>query len=222
MGVDIGLLGSTTDLYRYGMTSLLGMQIAAALSDEFGISLSSKDVMQSATIEELEKGISKGKSPGANEALSGVRDPFYPLSGSQMGIYAEYDKAPDATNYNIPSLYDLGYGIEPERLKNALITVVNAHPYLKSVIVREGGDVFLKRGGCEEVVVHSYKLEKGFEDYSSIREEEMVNGSRSCARLIWKEGRFTGWKFTRAKAGGSGCLRISTILFLTGFPMLFF
>lgn len=188
MGVDIGFLGSTTDLYRYGMTSLLGMQIAAALSDEFGVSFSSKDVMRSATIEELEKGIAEGNHQSVNEELSGIQGNLYPLSGSQMGIYAEYDKAPDATNYNMPSLYDLGYGIEPERLKNALITVVGTHPYLKSVIVREGGGVFLKRGGCEEVVVHQYRLEKSFEDYSSITEEEMVNGRPLVRPFVLESG----------------------------------
>ena len=52
----------------------------------------------------------------------------YPLSNSQKGMYYEWQKDKTLTRYNNPFLYDFPDSVQAERLREAFVKVVDAHP----------------------------------------------------------------------------------------------
>lgn len=55
----------------------------------------------------------------------------YPLNIAQKGIYYEWQKDKEITRYNNPLLYRFPGNTDTDRLRGALIKVVEAHPFVK-------------------------------------------------------------------------------------------
>ena len=87
-----------------------------------------------------------GPAPGgAAQEASGIL-PDYPLTQTQAGILAEALAHPDTTVYNIPSLYRLPDGIDPERLARAVEDAIRAHPCLNAALyAAENGEYRFRR-----------------------------------------------------------------------------
>ena len=81
----------------------------------------------------------------------------YPLTENQRGLYIDWELNRDTTQYNIPSVNRLK-GVSASQLKDALVTVVNAHPYLKTRLAERDGDIVQLRLDDEEVVVECQTL----------------------------------------------------------------
>ena len=82
---------------------------------------------------------------------------FYPLMENQRGLYLEWEKTPNTTQYNIPFVYGFE-GIEADLMVNALKKTVNAHPYLKSKLIEVDGEVVLQRNDQDPVEVKVSEL----------------------------------------------------------------
>ena len=54
----------------------------------------------------------------------------YPLTSAQMGMYYEWQKDKELTQYNNPFLYRFPDQIDAERLKAAFVKVIEAHPFV--------------------------------------------------------------------------------------------
>ena len=61
----------------------------------------------------------------------------YPLSQTQLGIYATVLNSQEEGNYNIDNLFRLDAEVDVERLAHALDKVIEAHPYVKSRLVTD-------------------------------------------------------------------------------------
>ena len=134
--------GINTNLYRAGLTSLGAMKLNLLLSEEFGITAKTSDIHENNTIVLLEQFLQNAPKKTVHEERE-----YYPLTGSQKGIFVECNKNPDSTIYNIPFLFELEDSIDIDRLKNAVSEVVAAHPYLLSRIgVSEEGELYQKPG----------------------------------------------------------------------------
>ncbi|MDD3811824.1 MAG: amino acid adenylation domain-containing protein [Bacteroidales bacterium] len=55
----------------------------------------------------------------------------YPLTNAQKGIYYEWQKDKELTQYNNPFFYEFPEKTDALRLRNAFIQVIEAHPFLK-------------------------------------------------------------------------------------------
>ena len=88
------------------------------------------------------------------ESLCDTREKkeYYPITENQRGLYIDWEMNRDTTQYNIPSVNRLD-GVSADDLRQAIITVVNAHPYLKTRLAERDGDVVQLRLDDEEVVV---------------------------------------------------------------------
>lgn len=76
----------------------------------------------------------------------------FPLSKTEYGIYVE-QVSKENTAYNLPLKTTLGSEVDIKRLTEAIRTVVNAHPCLKSAFaVDENGDVYKYIRDCEVAV----------------------------------------------------------------------
>ncbi|MER2182164.1 MAG: amino acid adenylation domain-containing protein [Clostridia bacterium] len=67
------------------------------------------------------------------------------LTGSQQGLYLECIADPESTLYNLPFLGLIHENTDPERLKEAVLKAVAAHPALNAVLAEEAdGTIVLK------------------------------------------------------------------------------
>ena len=99
----------------------------------------------------------------------------YPLSKTEYGIYIE-QVSKENTAYNLPLKIELGSDVDLERLTEAIRTVVDAHPCLRSAFdVDENGDAFKYLRDCEVEVtvidsddIDLYSLVKPFDLHKDI------------------------------------------------------
>ena len=83
---------------------------------------------------------------------------YYPLTGNQLGIYADWEMNRDTTQYNIPTLTRYT-GVEVGRLVEALRRVVDAHPYLKMRLAETPDGVMQQRRDDAETKIEVRKLQ---------------------------------------------------------------
>ena len=135
--------GITTVLGYAGLTSISAIKLAVQINKRFGVTLDSKSLVKTGTLQTIENEILKAMMAG-NTVTSEVAAPkaevqsSVPLSYAQTGVYFECLKNPTSTIYNIPYLLSYPAGIEAEKLVVAVKQVVEAHPELGVHFTTEG------------------------------------------------------------------------------------
>ncbi|MBQ6183890.1 MAG: amino acid adenylation domain-containing protein [Clostridia bacterium] len=153
-GILSGILGHedfgvTTDFADAGLTSVSSIRFAIRLSKEFGRSFSNSELASHPTVRSLAASIGGAEREKTYE----LRDK-YPLTKTQEGIFVECTTHPGTTIYNIPLLLKLDPAVDTGRLRGALNTVIDAHPYLKMrVISAEDGGVYALRDDSRRIEV---------------------------------------------------------------------
>ena len=147
-------LGVTDNLFFYGLSSLIVMRLCVILQRRFDINIKMSDIMKAPTIRSIASLLTKAK--GSYLPVYEPR-PYYPLMENQLGLYLEWEKTPHTTQYNIPFVYCLER-IDSDCLVNALKQTVNAHPYLKSKLMVENGEVVLQRNDQDSVEIKVSEL----------------------------------------------------------------
>ena len=147
-------MGVTDNLVFYGLSSLIAMRLCVILQRHFGTEVKMSDIMKAPTVRAIVSLLGKTKG---NHLPFYEPQPFYPLMENQRGLYFEWKKKPDTTQYNIPTIYSFG-NIDAERLAAALVQTINAHPYLKSRILEIDGEVVLQRNDEAPVEVRVSQL----------------------------------------------------------------
>ena len=147
-------IGVTDNLLYWGLSSLAAMRLSALLQHRFKTYVKMSEVMKHPTARAITSLLSK-----ATNSSMPVYEPraTYPLMENQRGIFFEWKKNPDTTQYNIPHVYCFD-GIDADRMVKALETTINAHPYLKSRLMEVDGEVVLQRNdqGPVEVKVREF------------------------------------------------------------------
>ncbi|MDZ5726452.1 non-ribosomal peptide synthetase [Acetobacterium sp. K1/6] len=142
--------GITDDLFTIGFTSLMAIRLSVKLHKICGIEIKTTDIISNKTIEKLEKLVTNSASATKKEVVSYEKQPSYPLTENQLGIYLECQKDPQALQYNIPSEIKLSNQISAAALVEAVGKVINRHSYLKTYLVDENGSVTQKRNDQAE------------------------------------------------------------------------
>ena len=150
------------------------MKLCVLISEEFGVTVKTSDIHENNTIEKLEKYVMLAPKIRTYEKRE-----VYPLTGSQKGIFAECNKNPQSTVYNIPFLFELDPAVDIPKLSHAIAKMVNAHSYLLTqvylddkgeMVQRPCNDTFVpeviettnaKFEHLKEELVRPFKLEKG-------------------------------------------------------------
>ena len=136
----------TDPLIGCGLTSLSALRLATELYKKYGISVDMKSFVKTATLQSIENAVlgsllSGSKLPAA-AAGSSEAGPV-PLTYQQAGLYFECMKAPSETVYNLPMIWTLPPGLDPEKVADAFAKVVKCHPVLASRFDTIGGEVKL-------------------------------------------------------------------------------
>ncbi|WP_407416359.1 amino acid adenylation domain-containing protein [Methanobrevibacter sp.] len=157
--------GVTDSLFSLGFSSLSLMKLSHEIYSSFNISLSFKSLMDAENICDLENLLN---NEGNVEKINYEKQEYYPLSHNQLNVYIESVKNPNKLVYNMVSVIEMGKDINPEKLKESFIKVINHHSYLKSIITQKDGEVRIKRQDDAEVNVNiinkecSKKLQEEF------------------------------------------------------------
>ena len=131
--------GVNTDLFKVGLTSLSVVQLVSAVYDKFNTQLMVTEVMKYKSIENIAEQIT------FDEEDSQDLHELYPLTQNQLGVYFDCLKNPEKVSYNLSKKVDFGFKIDSDKLKSSIIEAINNHPYLKSIIVMNNGEVYQKR-----------------------------------------------------------------------------
>ena len=134
--------GVTTDLFQLGLTSLSVLKLVAKISQEFGVTVNVTNIMRAKTIREVAKEVASSSSV---EEKHYQKQEFYPLTHNQLGVYFDCAKNPEKLTYNLPKYIRFGNDIDPEKLKNALLDVVEKHSYIKTRFVMKDGEIYQER-----------------------------------------------------------------------------
>ena len=150
--------GITTVLGYAGLTSISAIKLAVQMNKHFGVTLDSKTLVKSGTLQSIENEILKAMMSRSEEGgvrsengsaadisltthLSPLTTHTVPLSYAQTGVYFECLKNPTSTVYNIPYLLSYPAGIETGKLADIVKQVVEAHPELSIHFTTEGDEI---------------------------------------------------------------------------------
>ena len=148
--------GIGTDIFSAGLTSIGAIKLNVLLSKEFDVPVSISELREYSTVEALEKLLSSKETVEEYEVLSD-----YPLTETQNGILVECVSNPSSTVYNIPYLFRLSEKIDLNRLKKAVETVINAHPYTKiKLFIDDDGGIRVCRDDLKAPVVELIETDK--------------------------------------------------------------
>ena len=142
-------IGVNDNLLHWGLSSLAAMRLSALLQHRFEVYIKMAEIIKRPTVRAIASKLSKASD---NSLPVFERRASYPLMENQRGLYWEWKKNPDTTQYNSPFVYCFE-GIDSDRMVNALKQVVNAHPYLKSKLIKVDGEVVLQRNDEDPVEV---------------------------------------------------------------------
>ena len=125
----------TTILGYAGLTSISAIKLAVQVNKRYGVTLDSKSLVKTATLQSIEneilKGLLNGEVPAQNEAdTKQAHWENVPLSYPQQGLYVECMKNPTAIVYNIPASVAFPPEVTADKLAAALVDVVRLHPLL--------------------------------------------------------------------------------------------
>lgn len=149
--------GVTTDLRSVGLESIKAMHLSERISQKLGIYIPSEMISKKPTLRALAEIMKRGMVSEEKAAYPKQRS--YPLCENQYGIYVDWSRNRNTTQYNVPSVYKV-HRHTAEEMKTALLRVVSAHPHLKTRLAAEDNQVVQLRCEGEEVSVLVAKLQK--------------------------------------------------------------
>ena len=136
----------TTVLGYAGLTSISAIKLAVQVNKRYGVTLDSRSLVKTGTIQSIENEILKALLEGSVETQN-LASPSQetrksaPLSYAQTGVYFDCLKNPASTIYNIPYLLSYPEGIDANRLADAVKRVIEAHPELNVHFTTEGDSI---------------------------------------------------------------------------------
>ncbi len=138
--------GITTVLGYAGLTSISAIKLAVQVNKRYGVTLDSKSLVKTGTLQSIENEILKQMMAGGavsteTSAPKTESQKTVPLSYTQTGVYFECLKNPTSTVYNIPYLLSYPAGIEANKLADTVKKVVEAHPELSIHFTTEGDEI---------------------------------------------------------------------------------
>ena len=154
--------GVTSNLLSMGLTSLSSMRLSAKIREATGLKISTRVILHTPTIREMIASLNaQDEQPQQLEKIHMARR-FYPLTENQKGIYIDWEMNRLALQYNIVDVRNVS-GVDVDQLRNALITIIEAHPYLKTRIDMCEGEVVQVRRDEAEPVVSIIDMPKGLD-----------------------------------------------------------
>ncbi|HJJ59879.1 MAG TPA: non-ribosomal peptide synthetase, partial [Methanocorpusculum sp.] len=149
--------GITTPFPELGLDSISAVRLMILLGQEYNTSVKLADIRKYDTIEKLDEYLKKRETIVPHKIMED-----YPLLETQKVILSDSEQHPETALYHIPTLIKLNKDVDILKLKAAVETVINSHPYLKSSLTRTSrGEVRIKRNdsAAPNVVIQNSNVE---------------------------------------------------------------
>ncbi len=144
-----------TDVLGYvGLTSITSIKLAILINKRFGVQVNAKTLAKTGTLQSIENEILQKlvvtdavstkvqAEETVNVSSSDGKCNEAPLSFTQQGVYTECMANAGGVQYNIPGMLQFPSATTVDRLKEAVIKVVEAHPYMKChFVTNDKGEV---------------------------------------------------------------------------------
>lgn len=139
--------------YELGGHSLFVLQLVKKLANEFRISISVNDIYTHPTVFTQASMISSKLKTGTSSfslTKAETNHTFYPVSDGQRRILILSQDDEVSRSYMIPELTVFKGDFTPEKIKEALISVINRYEILRTVFVMNQDDFVQKITGAED------------------------------------------------------------------------
>ena len=139
--------GVTTVLGYAGLTSISAIKLAVQVNKRYGVTLDSKSLVKTGTIQSIENEILKQMlAGGASATATPAEKPqeaksSVPLSYAQTGVYFECLKNPASTIYNIPYMLSYPTGTDAQKLADVVKSAIEAHPEMSVHFTTQGDTI---------------------------------------------------------------------------------
>jgi amino acid adenylation domain-containing protein len=158
--------GVTTILGYVGLTSIMSIKLAIQINKRFGVTLDSKALAKTGSVQSIENEILKVMMSGGGAANKEVDEVKHadmsniPLSYAQMGVYVDCMKQPTSTVYNIPAAIRFPKGTDVQLFSKSVETIIKAHPQFHVHFDSQGGDIIQIIDENQPVVIAQSKLDE--------------------------------------------------------------
>ena len=151
--------GTTDDLYELGFSSLTLMKLNSMIFNEMNVNIDITSLFTNPTIKSLADKIDNNieSEIDIDEIIETAKDmEYFPLTSNQLGIYYECMQT-EKIKYTMPYAMRFESSIDPNKLKDAVIKTVDAHPYLKTRIINtDDGKILQKR--CDDAEIEEIEI----------------------------------------------------------------
>ena len=157
--VNTDQFGVTDDLYAIGFTSLILMKFNSLIYAETGTNLDISILFNDPTIRKLASQIEDSDEESDLKEFIELADKldYFPLTENQLGVYYECMRNPDEIKYTMPTVIRFNSDVNSDKLKEAVIKTIEAHPYIKTrIITTKDGSLKQKRnndGKIDEIEI---------------------------------------------------------------------
>ena len=151
--------GVTTDLMYAGLNSLSSIKAAALITERTGKNLKTMELMREKTIEKIAQLLAENDD---YEAKSYEKREYYPLTKNQLGLYFSCIKDPGTLVYNIPFELCFDSKTDVSKLRDSVLSVLDAHSYVKThFAVKDNEPVQLRMDDRKiEIPIHTFSEEE--------------------------------------------------------------
>ena len=138
LGIDASLVDAGRPLTRYGVDSLLAVELTHAVETWLGVTLPMSSFLQSASIRELaaqahEQLTSRDTPPApSTDATREQDDETHTLSYGQKALWFLHRIAPESAVYNVATAVRIRSGLDAPAMRRAFQALVDRHPALRT------------------------------------------------------------------------------------------
>ena len=138
--------GITTILGYVGLTSIMSIKLAIQINKRFGVTLDSKALAKTGSVQSIENEILTALISGGGVAQNAAEAKHadmsnIPLSYAQMGVYVDSIKHPESTIYNTPVIARFPKNVDTKLLVKAMETLIKTHPQLQVHFGSAGSEI---------------------------------------------------------------------------------
>jgi amino acid adenylation domain-containing protein/FkbM family methyltransferase len=178
MGIAASSIDFARPITRYGLDSLVAIELMHAIQSTFGIVLSLSDFLESPSISQLATRLKDRLESGA--ALPNIsteaQDGDSPLSAGQQSLWFMHQIAPQSTAYNIAVPVRIASEVDIEALRLAFQALTDRHAMLRTTFSASYGEPFQRVHKNSQVHFEAEDASRWTEAQQKERLAEEVNG----------------------------------------------
>ncbi|HET9712646.1 MAG TPA: condensation domain-containing protein, partial [Pyrinomonadaceae bacterium] len=141
LGVALSDVHMDQPLARYGLDSLMAVELAHSVETSLGITLPMVSFLQGSSIVQLAAHILSQLSerPGPQASPGRESQKEYPLSHGQRGLWFLHNFAPESAAYNIARAVKIGAALDVAALRRAFAALLERHAALRTTFATSRG-----------------------------------------------------------------------------------